>query len=180
MRLPSRESPSDKVDVCWTIEVVPGASCDIHGPTATFPWSFARRSLQGQHRLVTSHVTSTGRPGGFVIQPIRTRPLCDPTMTHYGQKGGRPWADKTGSWPSHTHHGAEVSADQNVDLVWPTGTHYGQEVGCPQVVRNQKLAMVICCFSQSECILLLFGTGSWWSSLGHHGTKVLMSFAMFS
>ena len=69
MRPPFRERPWGKVDVHWTTEVVPGASCNIHGPTA-----FAQRSLQGQLRLVTFHGSSTGRPGDFVLQLIRARP----------------------------------------------------------------------------------------------------------
>ena len=92
MRPPSRGRPWGKMDVHWTTEVVRGASCDIHGPTTTVPWPFAQRSLQGQLRLVTFHGSSMGRPGGFMLQPIRARPYSDPTVTHHGQKVGRPWA----------------------------------------------------------------------------------------
>ena len=142
-----------KLDIQWTTEIVPGASWDIHGPTTTVPWPFTQRSLQGQLRLVTFHGSSMGRPGSFMLQPIRA--------------------------PSHTHHGTEVSANQHAALVWPNVTPFWQEVGCPEAVRNRKITTMICCLSQSECVPLLFGTGSW-SSLRHHGAEVLLSFAVFS
>ena len=56
MRSSSYERPWGKVDVHWTTEIVPGASCGIHGPTATVPWPFAQWSLQGQLRLVIFHI----------------------------------------------------------------------------------------------------------------------------
>ena len=139
MRPSCRERPWDKVDVHWTTEVVPGASCDINGPTATVPWPFARRSLQGRLRLVTFHATSTD-----------VRAVLCLSQSERGPSATRPWhitdvpePSKTGSWHSHTRHGAEVSANQNTALVWPTVTPYGQEFGCPRAVRNWILTTVI-------------------------------------
>ena len=101
---------------------------------------------------VRNATTSHERPWGKVDVHWTTEVhavLCF-SQSERGPSATRPWhitdrklvvpgPSETGSWPSHTHHGAEVSANQNAAPVWPTVTPYGQKVGRPRAVRNRKL-----------------------------------------
>ena len=71
---------SDKVDIHRTIEV-PGACCEIRGAKRNRPVAVRSAVAPGTASTGHFHVTSAGRPSGFVLQPIRARPSAAPTVT---------------------------------------------------------------------------------------------------
>ena len=139
-------------------------------------WSLGRPvASMGQPEPSRGRSLGSRSRGRFDWSPFTWRPRDVQSVLHFSQSecgpsATRPWQftdrklvvlrpSETWISLSYTHHGAEVSANQNAALVQLTITPYGQKVGCPQVASFTSGRISFLCDSLAWLALLLFCLG---------------------